>query len=73
MAIASLAAVLRSALGRNWRTVHFLNYLAFLLATVHGVMIGTDFQSSVVKAISILMAVAVIGIFVLKRLGKRKR
>jgi predicted ferric reductase len=71
--IASLAALLRNALGRNWRMVHFLNYLAFLLATAHGVMIGTDFQSPVVRVVSVVMAVVVIGIFVQKRLASRRR
>jgi hypothetical protein len=72
-AIATLAAVIRITLGRNWRMIHFLNYVAFLLATIHGILIGTDFQSTIVRAMSILLAVVVVGVFVQKRIGKRVR
>jgi sulfoxide reductase heme-binding subunit YedZ len=67
IAAASLAAVLRKTIGRNWRTVHFLNYLAFLLVTVHAIMIGTDFQHTIVKVISVALALVVVVIFIRKR------
>jgi sulfoxide reductase heme-binding subunit YedZ len=73
IAAASLAAVLRQAVGRNWRVAHYLNYVAFWLATVHANMIGTDFQHTVVRAISVVMSLAVIAIFVQKRLRTRRR
>ncbi|MBM4467708.1 MAG: ferric reductase, partial [Chloroflexi bacterium] len=34
IAAASLAAVLRKTIGRNWRGIHALNYVAFLLVTI---------------------------------------
>jgi sulfoxide reductase heme-binding subunit YedZ len=67
IAAASLAAALRKTIGRNWRTVHFLNYLAFLLVTVHGIMIGTDFQYTIVKAVSVALALVTVAIFIQKR------
>jgi sulfoxide reductase heme-binding subunit YedZ len=67
IAAASLAAVLRKTIGRKWRTIHFLNYVAFLLITVHAIMIGTDFQHTVVKAVSVVLALVVIIIFIQKR------
>lgn len=70
---ASLAAVLRKSIGQNWRVVHFLNYIAFLLATVHAVLIGTDFLSPVMKGVGVVMALVIIGAFIQKRLQKRKR
>jgi sulfoxide reductase heme-binding subunit YedZ len=67
IAAASLAAVLRKTIGRNWRTIHFLNYLAFLLGTVHAVMIGTDFQHTILKAVSAALALVIVVIFIQKR------
>ena len=72
IAIASLAAALRKAIGRNWRIAHYLNYVAFWLATVHAILIGTDFQYSLVKAISVVMSLATVAIFVQRRLRTRK-
>lgn len=52
---------------RNWRKVHYLNYLAFLLVSVHAVMIGTDFESNLSRILALTMTVIVMGIFVHKR------
>lgn len=71
--VAALAAVLRKRLSDKWRAIHWLNYLAFWLATAHAILIGTNFQYTVVKAIAILLALAVVAIFVWKRLPKRRR
>ena len=73
IAAASLAAVLRKVVGRNWRVIHFLNYVAFLLATIHAVMTGTDFQQGIVKAAPIVLALVVVATFIQKRLTKRRR
>jgi len=69
---ASLAAVLRKTF-KNWRVVHFLNYVAFLLATVHANMLGTDLQHAIVKAISVAMALVIVAIFIQKRLQACRR
>jgi DMSO/TMAO reductase YedYZ heme-binding membrane subunit len=72
--IAALAAVLRTRIKKSWRAVHYLNYVAFLLATAHAVMIGTDFISSpVMKAVAIAMALAVVAVFATKRIRRRRR
>ncbi len=70
--IAALAAVLRTRIKRSWRLIHYLNYIAFLLATTHAVMIGTDFISPVMKGVAIAMALAVVGIFVQKRVRRSR-
>jgi predicted ferric reductase len=70
---ASLAALLRATLRKSWRTIHWLNYVAFLLGTVHGVLIGTDFEALPVRVISIVMAGSVIGVFVWKRVTAARR
>jgi predicted ferric reductase len=67
VAAASLAAVLRRSIGQNWRVVHFLNYAAFLLGTVHAAMIGTDFQYTIVKAVSVALALVAVVIFIQRR------
>jgi DMSO/TMAO reductase YedYZ heme-binding membrane subunit len=70
-AIASLVALLRTSLRKQWRAIHMLNYLAFFLATTHAVMLGSDFRSPVMKALPIAMALLVAGAFVQKRLQRR--
>ncbi|MDY7040713.1 MAG: ferric reductase [Chloroflexota bacterium] len=71
--VAALAAVLRRTIGRNWRTVHFLNYVAFWLATAHAVMIGTDFQHVIMKVLAIVMSLVVVAVFIQKRLRANRR
>ncbi|MBN1488198.1 MAG: ferric reductase [Anaerolineae bacterium] len=71
MFMASLGAVLRKSWKKNWRTVHQLNYIAFLLGTVHAVMIGTDFSQPFLRVIPIAMALAVSAVFVHKRLKQK--
>lgn len=73
VAAAVVVALLRNKIGRNWRPIHYLNYLAFWLATLHGNSIGTDLQSIVLRVISIVMAIAVVAVFVTVRRRTRKR
>lgn len=69
-AFTSLTAVFRAAIGKNWKLLHWLNYLAFILATAHAWLIGTSFESWVLKVLGALMAAALVVIFVLKRARK---
>lgn len=69
--IASLAGVFRTTIGQRWRLIHYVNYVAFLLATVHAILIGTDFLSPVAKAVPVAMALAVVGVLVRKRIQRR--
>ncbi len=73
ISVAALAALFRASLRKQWRQVHWLNYLAFLLGTVHAQLLGTNFQHLIVRGVSIAMAVALIGVFVTKRVRKRRR
>jgi len=76
---ASLTALWRtSSLREQWRYLHWLNYLAFFLATTHAVLLGSEFRAVAMKAIPIVLALALVAAFVLKRrqrakLGSRKR
>jgi sulfoxide reductase heme-binding subunit YedZ len=69
---AVLAAVFRKKVKDRWRLVHYLNYIAFFLATAHAIMIGTDFVSLLLKGIAIVMALAVVGVFVQKRVERSR-
>jgi sulfoxide reductase heme-binding subunit YedZ len=73
IAIATLAALLRKAIGRNWKLLHELDYIALLLATVHGILLGTDLRSLAIRIVAIAMALVVTAVFVLKRLQDRAR
>ena len=70
--IATAAALWRTKF-RGWRSVHALNYLVFLLATVHGILLGTDGQLWGVRLVMILMALAVVAVFVRKRTKVRRK
>ena len=70
--IAVIAALLRLALGAGWRALHWLNYIAFLLATAHGLMIGTDLVHPVPRWTATVMALVVIAVFFKKRFAERR-
>ena len=69
LGIGVLAAVLRGTVGKNWRLLHYVNYVAFWLATVHGILIGSNVQSWVMRGVFILLALIVLGVLLHKRLG----
>ena len=73
VAIAALAAWLRKPLGKNWRLIHYLNYFAFWLVTAHAILIGTNFQSWVMRGLAIVLALITVAVLVKKRLPTRKR
>ena len=73
LGVGALVAVLRGTIGKNWRLLHGLNYLAFWLATVHGIMIGTNVQNWVMRVVFGAMALGVLGVLVKKRLDLRRR
>jgi DMSO/TMAO reductase YedYZ heme-binding membrane subunit len=74
--IASLAALFRTRLSKQWRPVHWLNYLAFFLASAHAILLGSDFQSTAMKVIPIVLSLVLVAVYVRKRvqrgrIGKR--
>jgi len=73
LGIGALVAVLRGVIGKNWRLLHTLNYLAFWLATVHGILIGTSVQNWAMRLVFGAMALGVLAVFVQKRLSARRR
>jgi hypothetical protein len=71
--IAALAAWLRKPIGKNWRVVHYLNYVAFWLVTAHAILIGANFQPLFMRALAIVLALIAVAVLVKKRLPRRKR
>lgn len=71
--IASLTALLRTSIGKRWRLIHVLNYVAFALATVHALLIGTDTQRPGLRVVVLLLAAIAGATFVQKRLARRKQ
>lgn len=65
-------AFLRKAIGPRWKLIHWANYLAFWLGTIHAQMIGPNFEHGVVRIVSGAMAVVLIVVFVQRR-WKRER
>jgi methionine sulfoxide reductase heme-binding subunit len=73
IAITSLTALLRASIGKSWKTIHWLNYVAFLLGTIHAWLIGANFQHLGVRIVSGLMAATLVVVFVLKRVEESRR
>ena len=73
LAVGSLAAVFRKTIGRKWKYVHWVNYLVFLMGTLHAQTLGANFQHMGVRIVSALMALVVVFLFIWKRTAKRRR
>lgn len=72
LAITVVTAILKTTIGNKWKTIHWLNYLAFILATIHAQLIGSDFHNIAMQVISALMALVLVGVFYWKRTRKRR-
>lgn len=72
IAVAALAAVLRKSIGNRWKLLHWLNYLAFILGTVHAIMIGPNFQHIGVRIVAGIMAAVLLGAFIIRRRRGKK-
>jgi methionine sulfoxide reductase heme-binding subunit len=72
LAITSLTALFRTAIGKNWKIIHWLNYLVFILGTIHAQMIGLNFQHLGVRIVSGIMTLILIAVFVWKRTRKQR-
>jgi len=71
--IAALAAWLRKPIGKNWRVIHYLNYLAFWLVTAHASLIGSNFQSLAMRVIAVVLALVTVAVLIQKRLPRRSK
>lgn len=71
--IAALAAWLRKPIGKNWRAIHYLNYLAFWLVTAHAILIGSSFQGWAMRGLAIVLALITVAVLVKRRLPRKKK
>ena len=72
-ALGAAGALMRRTWRKNWRILHMFTYVAFLLATIHSVLIGTDFGQPILRFLPLAMAVIVVAAFVKKRLYRRRK
>lgn len=70
MYVAVAGVFLRRRVQRYWRPVHALMYVVLFFGIVHASLLGTDFQSTAVKAVYSVLFAASMTAFVLKRLQK---
>lgn len=66
--IAMIAAVLKTQLNQFWKFGHVLVYLAFIFATLHGLMIGSDLNTGLLSYIVYGAAFSLIIVFIYKLL-----
>ena len=65
--IATIAALLRTMIGRYWRYFHWLMYIVLFFVIVHGNLIGKDFQNFGTLIILNALFIVAISAFFLKR------
>ena len=71
LTIAALAAILKSRIVRVWRYVHWLNYAALLLGTIHAILIGTSVAMlPELRWLFVLLAASGVAVFI-RRLAKQ--
>ena len=65
LAIVSLSFYLRKRLGnRTWRLIHYLSFLMFALALLHGIFAGTDTTVLAIRVFYWITAVSLLFLFV---------
>jgi sulfoxide reductase heme-binding subunit YedZ len=71
--LAALAAVLRKTIGKSWRLIHALNYIAFALASVHAFLLGSELQWLGMRILLIVLISVATITFIQKRLQRPRR
>ena len=74
-ALASILALsrFRRRLRRLWRFTHLLTYVAFLLVTVHALLIGRTHHHAALRAVSVVLCVVATIVLVRNRFRLRRR
>jgi len=68
--VGTATAYFPKAFRRSWRPLHILTYVAFYLATTHGLLLGPDFQRPIAKVVILVMAASVTFVLVYRRWRK---
>ena len=73
LGVVEVSARMRRRLGmRTWRAMHMLSGPLVIMATLHGIMIGTDMGNPVVITVGMVLAAEVILVLVLRVRGGRR-
>ena len=73
LGVVEVSARMRRRLGmRTWRAMHMLSGPLVIMATLHGIMIGTDMGNPVVITVGLVLAAEVILVLVLRACGGRR-
>ena len=64
---AAAAALWRKPSGKRWRMVHLLTYLAFVFITVHAMLLGSDTQTLLARAVGIALTLVALGTAIRRR------
>ncbi len=70
--IAAGAGVIRNRIKPSWKFIHYLNYLAFVLAFIHGALIGTDLGPGLLRWLFAIMALVVVAALIERRWRERR-
>ena len=68
--VALTAVLLRKSIPRYWRAFHVLTYIALIFGIIHGMLLGSDTQSTVMKILLEAMGTSLIAAFIFKRLRR---
>lgn len=64
LAIIFSSIFMRLSSPRLWRKVHYLSYPLFVLATIHGLVIGTDSKTALMQGLYAFASLAFFGLFI---------
>ncbi|MHB0856114.1 MAG: hypothetical protein ACYC5M_00920 [Anaerolineae bacterium] len=71
LALGALVALFRGQVGRSWKTIHTVTYLAFAFGTVHALLLGEDTHAPLVRAAFIAMGVGMLAVLAARRVQAR--
>jgi len=71
--IATIAAIMRRNIGKYWRYIHWLLYIAFILGAIHGILSGSDLRNPALYVLYLAMIITVMIVFLYKRILTAKK
>jgi len=71
--IATIAAIMRRNIGKHWRYIHWLLYIAFILGAIHCILSGSDLRNPALYVLYLAMIITVMIVFLYKRILTAKK
>lgn len=72
LAIEITSLLMKRMSRRAWHTVHLSSYVLFTVATIHGLLVGTDRHSTLFRGFCILAAIVVLFMSLVRILAPRR-